>query len=50
MLAEERRQKMVEMVGESATVTVSDLAQAFDTSESTIRRDLDRLDAAGQLV
>jgi len=50
MLAEERRQKMVEMVGESATVTVSDLAQAFDTSESTIRRDLDRLDAAGKLV
>lgn len=50
MIAEERRQKMVEMVGESATVTVSDLAQAFDTSESTIRRDLDRLDAAGKLV
>lgn len=50
MLAEERRQKMVEMVGKSATVTVSDLAQAFDTSESTIRRDLDRLDAAGKLV
>lgn len=50
MLAEERRQKMIEMVGESATVTVSDLAQAFDTSESTIRRDLDRLDAAGKLV
>lgn len=50
MLAEERRQKMLEMVGESATVTVSDLAQAFDTSESTIRRDLDRLDAAGKLV
>ena len=50
MLAEERRQRMVEMVGKSATVTVSDLARTFDTSESTIRRDLDRLDAAGRLV
>lgn len=50
MLAEERRQRMVEMVGESTAVSVSDLARAFDTSESTIRRDLERLDASGRLV
>ena len=41
MLAEERRQRMVEMVAENATVSVAEFANLFDTSESTIRRDLD---------
>lgn len=50
MLAEERRQRMVEMVAENATVSVAEFANLFDTSESTIRRDLDRLEAAGLLV
>ena len=50
MLAEERRQRMVEMVAENATVSVTEFANLFDTSESTIRRDLDRLEAAGLLV
>lgn len=50
MLAEERRQRMVEMVAENATVSVTEFANLFDTSESTIRRDLDRLEGAGLLV
>ena len=50
MLAEERRQRMVEMVAENATVSVAEFANLFDTSESTIRRDLDRLEGAGLLV
>ena len=50
MLAEERRQRMVEMVAENATVSVTEFANLFDTSESTIRRDLDRLETAGLLV
>ncbi len=50
MLAEERRQRMVEMVAENDTVSVTEFANLFDTSESTIRRDLDRLEAAGLLV
>lgn len=50
MLAEERRQRMVEMVGRNATVSVTELAQLFGTSESTIRRDLERLESAGLLV
>ena len=50
MLAEQRRQIMLELVGRNDTVSVSELAGRFDTSESTIRRDLDRLEAAGLLV
>ena len=50
MLAEERRQRMVEMVAENDTVSVTEFANLFDTSESTIRRDLDRLEGAGLLV
>ena len=50
MLAEQRRQIMLDLVGRNDTVSVSDLASRFDTSESTIRRDLDRLEAAGLLV
>lgn len=50
MLAQERRQRMLEMVAKNATVSVADFAKRFDTSESTIRRDLERMDAAGLLV
>ncbi len=50
MLAEQRRQIMLELVGENDAVSVSELAERFDASESTIRRDLDRLEAAGLLV
>ena len=50
MLAEQRRQQMVELVGRNDTMSVTELAQLFETSESTIRRDLDRLEEAGLLV
>lgn len=49
MLAEERLSRIVEKVEAAGTVTVTDLAQALDISESTIRRDLDKLDNAGRL-
>lgn len=50
MLAEERRQRMLELLAENDTVSVAKFASLFDTSESTIRRDLERLGAAGLLV
>ena len=50
MLAEERHARIVEMVTRKGTATVTDLATALDISESTIRRDLDKLDQAHRLV
>lgn len=50
MIAEERLARIVEMVGRSGAVGVAELAEALGASESTIRRDLDRLDQAGRLV
>ena len=50
MLAEERHARIVEMVRRQGTATVAELATALDISESTIRRDLDKLDQAHRLV
>lgn len=50
MLAEERLARIVEMVGRRGTASVSDLASELGISESTIRRDLDKLDQAHRLV
>lgn len=50
MLTAERRARIVEMVRSRGTLTVSELASALDISGSTIRRDLDKLDQARQLV
>ena len=50
MLTAERHARIVEMVRLRGTVTVPELAAALETSESTIRRDLDKLDQAHQLV
>ena len=50
MLAEERHARIVEMVARQGTATVTELAAALDISESTIRRDLDKLDQAHRLV
>ena len=49
MLAEERLARIVEMVGRRGTASVSDLASELGISESTIRRDLDKLDQAHRL-
>lgn len=48
-LAEERRQHIVAMIERQGKVLATELAQRFETSEDTIRRDLRELDAAGLL-
>lgn len=50
MLAEKRLARIVEIVGGQGAATVQELAERLDASESTIRRDLDRLDQAHRLV
>ena len=50
MLAEERLARIVDAVAQRGTATVSELAAELETSESTIRRDLDKLDQAHRLV
>ncbi|RCW61073.1 MULTISPECIES: DeoR/GlpR family DNA-binding transcription regulator [Halanaerobium] len=44
MLAEERRQRILEKINIDGTVHVSDLSEELDVTEETIRRDLDVLD------
>lgn len=49
MLPSERRQQIKQLALERGALRVSDLAQAFEVSEMTIRRDLSALEEAGQL-
>lgn len=49
MLTEERQKEIVKIVEEKEAVTVLELVQLLDTSESTIRRDLTVLDKKKQL-
>lgn len=49
MLVEERRQKVLDFVCERGFVSLNDLAQIAQVSESTIRRDLDHLHQQGLL-
>jgi DeoR family fructose operon transcriptional repressor len=50
MLTEERYAKILSILERMGSVTVQQLMTELDTSESTIRRDLTALDAAGQLI
>lgn len=50
MLAEDRLSQIVDIVNATGSVTVPELAAKFNTSESTIRRDLEKLDQAHCLV
>lgn len=50
MLTEERFAKILSLLEETGSVTVAQLMTALDASESTVRRDLNSLDASGQLV
>ena len=50
MLAEERFAKILSILEEEGSAEVSRLMEALGTSESTIRRDLNTLDARGMLV
>ena len=49
MLAEERFSLIMEQLDRKRTVTVQELCEALNTSESTIRRDLTELDRQGRL-
>ena len=49
MLAEERFSLIMEQLNRKRTVTVQELCEALNTSESTIRRDLTELDRLGKL-
>ena len=49
MLAVQRRELILEHLERDGVVTVAGLAQALRVSEMTVRRDLDNLDALGQL-
>lgn len=44
MLTEERYARILELVNERGSITVAQLMQEFDASESTIRRDLNTMD------
>ena len=44
MLTQERHNKILELLTKQDTVTVGELSQGLETSESTIRRDLVTLD------
>lgn len=50
MLAEERFRAILTLVEEKRTVTVQELTELLDTSESTIRRDLTELHKRGSLI
>lgn len=50
MLAEERFQKILSLLQQQGSVTVTELMEIFDASESTIRRDLNTLASRGSLV
>ena len=49
MLVEERRQRILELVGRQGFVSLEDLARTINVSQSTIRRDLDYWDQQGLL-
>lgn len=50
MLSEERQKRILDKVTEKQSLTVQQLMEELDASESTIRRDLAELDSAGLLV
>ena len=49
MLTQERHHAILQMLSVREAVTVAELSQALETSESTIRRDLNTLDEMGKL-
>lgn len=50
MLTEERQKKILELLETQGSVEATDLMAALEASESTIRRDLNAMDAAGLLT
>ncbi|TJY41536.1 DeoR/GlpR transcriptional regulator [Cohnella pontilimi] len=49
MLVAERYEKIVQLVNERGSMRVTELSELCQVTEETIRRDLDRLEAAGRL-
>ncbi|MDQ0148799.1 DeoR/GlpR family DNA-binding transcription regulator [Eubacterium multiforme] len=49
MLSEERFERILKLLEEKNTITVTELVKELDTSESTIRRDLNHLDQIRKL-
>jgi DeoR family transcriptional regulator, fructose operon transcriptional repressor len=47
MLPEERRSRIQDLLSQKSSVTIAELAEMFGTSEMTVRRDLDELEARG---
>lgn len=50
MLTERRQEEILQLVNQNGSVTVQELRERFDASESTIRRDLNALHNMGVLV
>ncbi len=50
MLTKERQKIILQMVAEQGSVTATELMERLDASESTVRRDLNAMDAAGLLT
>lgn len=50
MLTERRQEEIVRLVNERESITVAELKELLDTSESTIRRDITSLDKEGRLT
>ena len=50
MLTKEREDLIIRYLEECSRVATAELAERYDASESTIRRDLARLEAQGKLV
>ena len=50
MLTEKRQKEILKLLGEKGSVTVQELTEKLNASESTIRRDLTLLHQKGELV
>ena len=50
MLSESRKMQILNIVNEQNSVTLSELKEMLDASESTIRRDITELDREGKLI
>ena len=50
MLTEQRHEIILNLLSEKGSITVTELKEVLNTSESTIRRDLNTLDEQGRLT
>ena len=50
MLALERQREIVSLLADKGSARVTELAERFDVTEETIRRDLDKLEGEGKLA